>query len=387
MSSDPRAWARTLCGLALALFAVGAAAQSASAMPVFAQRYHMTCGACHTALPELNAFGNAFRNRGYRLPDAVPRHGTTGVAFRYNFEYENSPVPGARRFSPGESDSVLADEDIGRVNVYLHYGLGSQGSPSNFYLGFLSTYDAHTKELYRLGLFEMPLTQSPGQRLDSISEYGYFGTAVGHNDLALNAPRVGFETERTIGNAMLIGTLAFGEYKGAAYGGAPVFTGVETTAERPEIGLFGRLPITPDIQLNAQILDGARNISLPGQHTFADSYERAGFGADFLFFKKTLDLTAQQWLGRDNAPDGADSATDSSGGYLRLKYFLTPHLFVATRLDEAANPFPSRELLQYVGALVFKHARVVVERRVNLLGGTPTFGGYVTVAAPWPFGY
>jgi hypothetical protein len=146
-------------------------------------------------------------------------------------------------------------------------------------LGFLSTYDAHTKELYRLGLFEVPLTQSPGQRLDSISEYGYFGTAVGHNDLALNAPRLGFETERGIGNATLIGTLAFGEFKGSAYGGAPVFTGTTTTAARPEIGLYGRLPITSDFQLNAQIMDGARNITLPGQTAFVDAYDRIGFRA------------------------------------------------------------------------------------------------------------
>jgi hypothetical protein len=314
----------------------------------------------------------------------VSRHGTTGVAIRYNVEYENAPAPGIRRFSP--SASLLADEDIGRINVYLHYGLGAGGAPAATYLGFLSTYDAHTKELYRLGLFEVPLTQSPGQRLDSISEYGYFGTSVGHNDLALNAPRLGFETERGVGSATLIATLAFGEFKGAAYGGKPVFTGAETTAERPELGLYGRFPVTPDVQLNAQIMDGARNITLPGRATFADAYDRAGVGADFFFFKRTLDLTAQQWVGRDNDPDGASSATDSSGGYLRLKYFVTPHLFAAVRYDAAANPFPTRVLLQYVGALVAKHARVVVERRVNLLGGTPTFGGYLTIAAPWPFG-
>ena len=65
---------------------------------------------------------------------------------------------------------------------------------------------------------------------------------------------------------------------------------------------------------------------------------------------------------------------------------MTPHLFAAVRYDAAASPFPTRTLLQYAGALVTKHARVVIERRVNLLGGTPTFGGYLTIAAPWPFG-
>lgn len=375
---------RSLAGAVFASLALVALPHRAGAMPVFAQRYHLTCAVCHTALPELNDFGNYFRNHGYRLPPSVPRHGTTVVALRYNMEYENDPAPGSRRFSP--SSSILADEDVGAVNVYLHYGLGSGGAPSSFYLGFLSTYNAHTKELYRLGLFEVPLTQSPGQRLDSISEYGYFGTTVGHNDLALNAPRLGLETERGIGNATLIGTLAFGEFKGSAYGGAPVFTGTTTTAERPEIGLYGRIPITPDVQLNAQIIDGARNITLPGQATFVDSYDRAGYGLDVDLFKKRLDFTAQQWLGRDNDPDGGSSATDSSGGYLRLKYFATPHLFAAVRYDDAANPFPTRTFVQYVGALVTKHARVVVERRVNLLSGIPTFGGYVTVAAPWPIG-
>ena len=67
------------------------------AMPVFAQRYQLTCKTCHTVLPELNNFGNDFRNRGYRLPPNVPRHGTTIAALRYNVEWERDPAAGARR--------------------------------------------------------------------------------------------------------------------------------------------------------------------------------------------------------------------------------------------------------------------------------------------------
>jgi hypothetical protein len=156
-----------------------------------------------------------------------------------------------------------------------------------------------------LGLFEVPLTQSPGQRLDSISEYGYFGTAVGHNDLALNAPRLGLETERGVGNATLIGTLAFGEFKGSAYGGKPVFTGATTTAERPEIGLYARVPSLPTSS-STRRSSTARATSRCPAGPFSSTYDRAGVGADFLFFKKTLDFTAQQWVGRDDDPDGAE---------------------------------------------------------------------------------
>src|SRR5690348_16293208 len=49
------AFALLLAALAFAL------PQRASAIPLFAQRYRLQCGACHTVLPELNAFGQHFR--------------------------------------------------------------------------------------------------------------------------------------------------------------------------------------------------------------------------------------------------------------------------------------------------------------------------------------
>jgi hypothetical protein len=36
-------------------------------IPAFARKYNMPCSACHTAWPELNAFGQRFRDRGYQL--------------------------------------------------------------------------------------------------------------------------------------------------------------------------------------------------------------------------------------------------------------------------------------------------------------------------------
>ncbi len=357
--------------------------KAADAIPIFAQRYHLSCETCHTAVPELNAFGNAFRDGGYRL-DSLPRHGTTVAALRYNLEWERDPVSGSRRFSPAAS--IVADQDIGRVNAYLHYNLGAGGAPAAPFLGFLSTYDTHTRSLYRAGLFELPLTQSPGQRLDSITTYGYFATSVGQNDLDLNAPRLGLEAERRVGAATLLTTLAFGEFKGAAYGGKPVFTGATTIAARPEIGLYARVPVIDGLSLNAQLLDGSRKISLPGRTAFDDAYDRAGFGAEATFFGARLELTLQQWLGRDDDPDGANGALDSSGGYARLKYFITSHAYVAARYDTAANPFAARTLLFYAGTLVGKHARVLLEERSNLIHGGPTLGGYFTVAVPWPKG-
>src|SRR6202046_2971036 len=38
-----------------------------NAIPAFARKYGLPCSACHTAWPELNNFGQVFRDNGYQL--------------------------------------------------------------------------------------------------------------------------------------------------------------------------------------------------------------------------------------------------------------------------------------------------------------------------------
>ncbi len=45
-----------------------ATASTASAVPAFARKYQTSCQTCHIVFPKLNAFGEAFRLRGYRMP-------------------------------------------------------------------------------------------------------------------------------------------------------------------------------------------------------------------------------------------------------------------------------------------------------------------------------
>src|ERR1700730_3711666 len=42
--------------------------RSASAVPAFARKYQTSCQTCHIGFPKLNAFGEAFRLNGYRMP-------------------------------------------------------------------------------------------------------------------------------------------------------------------------------------------------------------------------------------------------------------------------------------------------------------------------------
>ncbi|MGZ3520278.1 MAG: hypothetical protein ACXWNK_15235 [Vulcanimicrobiaceae bacterium] len=120
--------------------------------------------------------------------------------------------------------------------------------------------------MYRAGLFELPLAQSPGQRLDDLAGYGYYGTHVGLNDLPLSSPRWGVQAERQIGAIQTDLTLAFGEYKGSAYGGKPVPTGETTNAQTPELGLFLRAPVTSGIDIGGTF-SPARAASYPTGET------------------------------------------------------------------------------------------------------------------------
>ncbi len=361
----------------LPAFALWQTREPAQAIPLFAQRYHLQCEACHSVLPELNAFGNSFRSHGYRLP--LPKHGTTVIALRYQMEWEKDPAPGTNRFAPG--GVLLSNADIGAVTAFVHYNLGAGGGPAALYLGYLATYNAHTQSLYRAGLFELPLAQSPGQRLDDLQQYGYYGIHVGLNDLALSSPRWGAQFERTVGATRVDLTVATGAFKGSAYGGKPIDTGETTWADAPETGLWVRTTPFSGLEVGGEALVGLQHIVPQGRPSFDDAYRRYGLLARGVIHK--WDLQAEQWWGGDSNADGFGTLVGSSGGYFRLKYYPTPHFYLAIRYDAAANPFIQRDVVYYFAFQVTPHARLLFQQ-VQTIGGPGHFGGAFTIAVPWP---
>jgi hypothetical protein len=292
----------------------------------------MKCEACHSVLAELNAFGDAFRDRGYQLP--IRKHGTTGIAFRYQLEDDRDPAPGARPLVPG--GVLLSNADVGRISFFLHYNLGAQGGSSGAYLACAATYLQHSKTLIRAGLYELPSIHSPGQRLDDLATYGYEGAHVGLNDLTLAQPRLGIEAEQHVGTTVIAGTFAAGEFKGAAYGGAPIDTGINTRAGRPEAGVFVRTPVTDSATVSRDAMGGTREIFPTGAGAFLDGYRRDALGLDL--HHAHWSMLAEQWWGRDSDADGFGTAFASSGGFARIRYGLGTHAYLGARYDTAATP-------------------------------------------------
>lgn len=347
----------------------------AQAIPIFAERYHLSCETCHSVLPELNAFGRAFREHGYRLP--LPKHATTPVALRYQMEYEETPPAGNRRYTPG--GVLLSNADVGRVSAFIHYNLGAGGGPAGLYLGYLTTYNEHTGTLYRAGLIELPLAQSPGQRLDDLQPYGYYGTHVGLNDLSLASPRWGAQVERLIGETTVDVIADLGEFKGAAYGGKPIPTGEITSAATPELGLFARAPMIGSLEIGGQALTGTRHVVQTAGNAFNDTYTRSGVFVHDTFWR--FDAQGEQWWGTDSNIDGFATSQPSAGGYVRLKYYLTDHAYLGVRYDAADNPVVTRDFVYYGAFQILPDVRLLVQQVVPL-GGKPQLGAALTVGFP-----
>lgn len=373
-----------LCAAAVGFFA---SAAPAKAIPIFAQRYRLHCGACHSVLPELNTFGNYFRQHGYRLP--IDKHGTTILAIRYQMAYSENPPAGTRRWTPG--GIVLGNEDFGAISLFMHYNLGAGGGPSGLYLGYVTNYNAHTNSEYRFGLFELPLSQSPGQRLDDLQPYGYYAAHVGLNDLPLSSPRWGMWAERQIGMLRADLTVAVSDFKGAAYGGKPIATGETTSPAIPEAGIWLDQTVfqgkNAAFDFGGEALNGSQHILPTGRSAFNDAYQRYGLLAHATL--GTVDLQAEQWWGDDHNADGFGTNQVSSGGYVRFKFYPIPHAYVGVRYDAQANPFVSRDVTYYAAGMLQPGIRLLVQDVVPIAapGQRPTLGGALTVAFPGPLKY
>jgi hypothetical protein len=366
--------------LAAAAFAL--MPRPAQAIPIFAQRYNLQCGACHSVLPELNQFGNEFRNRGYRL-DGVPRHGTTIVALREQVGYTPTPTDGTTRKTV-PAGALLGAVEIGHVEAFMHETLGSEGSTASLFLGYLAYFNPRSGVLYRAGLVELPLAHSPAQRNDTLTTYGYEGTLVGLNDLTLATPRWAVEAEQNVGRARVAATMSFANATGSAYGGKPVSTGRTESFSAPELGFFARVPVvTDDVRVGVDVLSGVRRISA-GARPFDDPYSRLGTSLEAHHGR--LELLAEQWWGHDGNGDGVGGNIDSDGGFVRLRWRLGAHAFVGIREDSAAAPAATRALLWYAEAHVTPHARVVIQQRRPIPGGPTALDAALTVGVPWPRG-
>ena len=89
---------RTLGSASTVLVALATLTPSAEAIPAFARKYETSCSTCHLAIPQRNAFGEAFRKNGYKMPEGedelVKRKKVSLGAPAWKEEFPNAIWPG-----------------------------------------------------------------------------------------------------------------------------------------------------------------------------------------------------------------------------------------------------------------------------------------------------
>jgi hypothetical protein len=343
-----------------------ALARPAAAVPVFAERYGLSCSACHTAVPDLNAFGNAFRRNGFVLPN-LPQHKYVPIALRFQETYmRDLPQSGSRRFNA--LAVLIGTFNFGPSHSYSFFGryfFGSQGAPGSLYYSYLQHVNVRSGFFERAGLFNLPLIANATQRLDAITPQPVYTYEVGHSTANFADPRwglmLGQRNDRIDAEVALSGD----EYHGAAYG-APTPAG--DLAERfaqPEIFASAVYNFTRALRFGALTLDGKRSFTSRTSGTqFSDTYTRDGLQGEWS--SSRFDLLAQQIWGHDDNTDGFGTQAASSGGFITFKYRPTPHSYLGVRYDASANPYATRDWAFY-GAIAATHqSRIVLEQIVPI---------------------
>ncbi len=118
-----------LCLVAAVVVGLFATVQEVQAIPYFARRHNLRCTTCHLLPPKLNASGEAFFARGYRLPPELERPITSTVPFAawISGRYEKNF---SKDFSEGFLNKVelISGGPIGDLplSYFVEWRLGSQ---------------------------------------------------------------------------------------------------------------------------------------------------------------------------------------------------------------------------------------------------------------------
>ena len=334
--------------LLAAAFGLGAwlpAARPADAIPVFAHRYGLTCEACHTAVPHLTAFGEAFRSAGYRMPGRAGG-GAFPVAIKVNLQYAGEASEGLPKAVVDEVEA-LAGGRIGSRGSYFaeQYVVdgGRAGRTRDLWAALRVTPDgARTPVSLRAGQFGLELPLEPETFRETTDHYAIWDQTAGDNPFSFFAPKMGLATSIGSDEHGFSGTVAALQAhdpgSGLPSGGIDRYAYAQLARE--------------DLVLSAYRIDGAR--PLPAG---ADRFWREGYGAGWTRGRVRFDAVYQH--GYDTRAS-ADGPLRTSGGFLQARYELAQGAFLVARYDGTQDARTSRALIAGGGYRVARNARFTV---------------------------
>lgn len=331
-----------------------------SAIPVFAEKYGVSCQTCHTIVPRLTAFGASFKNAGYRWPAPVPAHPAAPIAMKANLAYSGQPDPrGLPKATVDEVELLLmapAGKHLAyRVEQYLVDG-GVPGATRDAYVEYNSdplaayTGTPHPVLDVQAGQFTLPLPVDPETFRPTENHYAVFDQTVGANPFTFFDDRIGIDA-------------------GALLHGAEIhvlaLAGHDPQSGRPSTGtdLMQTVRLGTDaLSLNAYLYRGRRDLG-----PVPDAFRRRGVALTSVAGKARTTLLLQ--TGTDSSADGLGTPALSSGGFLEEEWVFSSRLIGAARYDGVAAPGAfARSTTISLGYRLTRRSRLTVE---DVAGGTP----------------
>jgi len=316
------------------IFAIFAAvlagtASPAQAIPVFAHRYGVSCTACHTIVPELNGFGRAFRDAGYRWPASVPLHGTLPVATKINLAYSSAK-------DPAGLPKAIVDEveflTFGPLRTHFSYRFeqywldgGTIGRTRDAYIEYASDPGsalhggaAPVLEI-QAGQFTLPLPNDPETMRPTENHYAVFDQTVGENPFDLFNDGLGLNVG--YGNrSASINVLAL--------------EGRDPQSGLPATGtdsMFAAHLGPAALSFWGYLYEGTRGLgSVP------DRFVRRGVAATSVEGRSQTSLLLQ--TGDDSSAFGTGAAAASSGGFFQEEWMFGSRWIGTARYDGVNGP-------------------------------------------------
>ena len=112
------------------LFALGAGARPALALPLYARQTGLACASCHTAFPQLTPFGRRFKLGGYTLGGGKSSLPPFAVMLQPTFTHTAAPQPGgaAPHFGPNDNFALQQASLFTGGRITDHIGAFVQGT-------------------------------------------------------------------------------------------------------------------------------------------------------------------------------------------------------------------------------------------------------------------
>ncbi len=333
---------------------------TASAIPLFAHQYGVTCEKCHSVIPHLNEFGAAFMANGDRIP------GLKAGAVSVPFSAKVNLVDSSERQGEGPDGEGLPKAIVDEIEAFTAGTIGNRGSffaeqyvvdggmpgltRDAWVFERLNPWDARIPVSVQAGAFTLPLLVDPESLRDSAQHYASYDQAVGGNPFTFFDTKIG--ARLSIGDPLrgLNAQLFAGPGHDRQSGLSTV--GVDTMGYAQDT--MGLLTLATFRYQGSRALEAAAPW---------DQFERTGYSAAWNQYGRfTLETELQ--TGYDSVCGGGILlGCASSGGFAQARYQFNRRLYVLGRYEGTSDSIGgfSRDGVVLLGWGPTENTRVTIE--------------------------